>query len=308
MPRKDLDIVECHCDQVDMASRAVWVGFWVNLFLAGFKLFAGIVGASSAMIADAFHSLSDILTDVVVLVSIKFSRRPPDETHDYGHGKIETVAATVVGIVLFGVGFEILYSAGRKIYAALAEGIFPGVPGGIALAAAVISIALKEGLYHYSVRVATKTRSSAVYANAWHHRTDSLSSVAAMFGIGGAMIFGARWTILDPAAAFVVGFFVLWAAVRIFAEGMGELLEKSLDPQTEQEILDIISAVEGVRDPHNLRTRKIGAAIAIDVHIRVPPAMTVLDAHRINDEIEARLRQRFGENTIINIHTEPDEA
>jgi len=308
MGKLHTEIEHRHCDVPAAASRTVIVGMVVNGILILLKFAAGIAGRSSAMVADAVHSLSDFLTDIVVLVSLKISRRPPDQSHDYGHEKFETLATAIVGVVVFFAGAKILYSAGKKIFALIASGessLFPG-PTGVALAAAVISIGLKEGIFRYTIAVGRRIGSSALVANAWHHRSDALSSVAALVGIGGAMILGPRWAVLDPIAALVVSAFIIRASYKIIAPSIGELMEQSLDENTEREILRIIEGVEGVRNPHNLRTRKIGNKIAIDVHIRVPPDMTVLEAHRINDRIEIRLRQRFGENTIINIHTEPE--
>ncbi len=277
---------------------------FVNIALFAFKLVAGIVGRSGAMIADAVHSASDFATDIVVLVFVRISAKPRDDDHDWGHGKYETLASLIIGVALFAVGIEILADSAEKI-AAVASGEVLPRPGVIAIIAAAVSIIAKEALYHYTVRIGHKVDSPSVVANAWHHRSDALSSVGALIGIGMAYFLGEKWRIADPIAAIVVAALLLKVAYDLCRTALAELLEKSLSKEVEEEILSIISATPNVYKPHNLRTRRIGANIAIEVHIRVDGAMTVHDSHEISRDIERALRHRFGEQTAVAIHIEP---
>lgn len=284
--------------------RVTLLGMFVNIALFAFKLVAGIVGRSGAMIADAVHSASDFATDIVVLVFVRISTKPRDDDHDWGHGKYETLASLIIGVALFAVGIEILADSAEKI-AAVASGEVLPRPGIIAIIAAAVSIIAKEALYHYTVRIGRKVDSPSVVANAWHHRSDALSSVGALIGIGMAYFLGEKWRIADPIAAIVVAALILKVAYDLCRTALAELLEKSLSKEVEEEILSIISATPNVYKPHNLRTRRIGANIAIEVHIRVDGAMTVHDSHEISRDIERALRHRFGEQTAVAIHIEP---
>lgn len=284
--------------------RVTLLGMFVNIALFAFKLIAGIVGRSGAMIADAVHSASDFATDIVVLVFVRISAKPRDDDHDWGHGKYETLASLIIGVALFAVGIEILADSAEKI-AAVASGEVLPRPGVIAIIAAAVSIIAKEALYHYTVRIGRKVDSPSVVANAWHHRSDALSSVGALIGIGMAYFLGEKWRIADPIAAIVVAALILKVAYDLCRTALAELLEKSLSKEVEEEILSIISATPNVYKPHNLRTRRIGANIAIEVHIRVDGAMTVHDSHEISRDIERALRHRFGEQTAVAIHIEP---
>ena len=281
-----------------------FVGFAVNLVLSLLKLVAGVFGRSGAMIADAVHSFSDLATDIVVIVFARISAKPRDDGHDYGHGKYETLATILISIALGIVGVGILADSIRAIRVVIDGGLLPR-PGLIALVAAVLSIAAKEILYRYTVREGRAIDSPSVVANAWHHRSDALSSLGTLVGIGCAYFLGERWRIADPIAALIVAVFIFKIAFDLIRTGLGELLEKSLPEETEQEILRIVTADPAVREPHNLRTRRIGAAIAIEVHVRVDGAMTVACSHALTVAIERRLRARFGEGTMIAIHVEP---
>ena len=284
--------------------RVTFVGFAVNLVLSLLKLVAGVFGRSGAMIADAVHSFSDLATDIVVIVFARISAKPRDDGHDYGHGKYETLATILISIALGIVGVGILADSIRAIRVVIDGGLLPR-PGLIALVAAVLSIAAKEILYRYTVREGRAIDSPSVVANAWHHRSDALSSLGTLVGIGCAYFLGERWRIADPIAALIVAVFIFKIAFDLIRTGLGELLEKSLPEETEQEILRIVTADPAVREPHNLRTRRIGAAIAIEVHVRVDGAMTVACSHVLTVAIERRLRARFGEGTMIAIHVEP---
>lgn len=284
--------------------RVTFVGFIVNLVLSAAKLVAGIVGRSAAMTADAVHSFSDLATDVVVIAFARISSKPKDENHDYGHGKYETLATVLISLALAVVGAGILFSGIRSIRVVLDGGTLPR-PGAIALVAAVISIVVKEILYRYTVRVGRRIDSPSVVANAWHHRSDALSSLGTLVGIGCAYFLGERWRIADPIAALVVAVFIFKIAFDLIRSGLDELMERSLPAETEEEILRIVTANPAVREPHNLRTRRIGASIAIEVHVRMDGDMTVRQSHALTEDIEQRLRERFGVGTMIAVHVEP---
>lgn len=284
--------------------RVTWIGFAVNLALSVGKLAAGIRGHSSAMVADAIHSASDFATDLVVLLFVRVSAKPRDEDHDYGHGKYETLATLLIGAALAGVGLELLWSSGTAIRD-FTRGILPARPAAVALWAAVVSIAAKELLYRYTARVGRTVGSPSVVANAWHHRSDALSSVGTLAGIGCAYFLGGDWRLADPAAAIVVALLILRVAWQLMKMGLDELLEKSLTREEEERILALIAADAAVESPHNLRTRRIGQNIAVEVHIRVDGAMSVTESHRLTVEIERRLRDAYGAGTMVSIHVEP---
>lgn len=276
----------------------------MNVFLLLFKFIAGIFGHSSAMLADAVHSFSDFITDIIVVVFVKISALPEDEGHDYGHGKYETLAGLLVSLFLFFVGLGILVNASLSIYG-FYHGRSLAVPSQIALWAALISIVMKELLYRYTVRVSKIVRSPALEANAWHHRSDAFSSVAALIGIGGAMILGKDWAILDPVAAFLVSLFIIKASFGLMKSCLDDFLERSLPDELEKKMEEIILSVPGVGFPHHLRTRRIGSYYAIDVHIRMDGGLSLHEAHQKSVEVEKRLRCEFGEFTYITIHLEP---
>ena len=277
---------------------------FVNMVLFLFKLVAGFVGRSGAMIADAVHSASDFVTDVVVLAFVRISAKPRDDDHKWGHGKYETLASLLIGVALFAVGVDILMDSADKIKAVANGEVLPR-PGAIALIAAAVSVVVKEALYQWTLCKGKKLNSPSVVANAWHHRSDALSSVGALACIGLAYFLGEEWRIADPIAAIVVAALIIKVAIDLCRTALAELLEKSLPREVEEEILSIISATPNVHKPHNLRTRRIGSNIAIEVHIRVDGAMTVYDSHEISKDIERALRARFGEQTAVAIHIEP---
>lgn len=275
-----------------------------NFLLMGFKFFAGIIGHSPAMIADAFHSLSDFITDIVVLIFVGISAKPQDSSHDYGHGKFETVASFLIGIGLGAAAVGIIAS-GAKSFASWLGGTQLEAPGRLALWAALVSIVVKELLYRYTIARGRKLDSTAMIANAWHHRSDALSSIAAAIGIGGALILGERWTILDPLASVIVGAMLVKVAIDLLKGSMAELTDSSLPADTESEIEALITSVPGVSEPHNLRTRRIGNRIAIEAHVRMDGDMSLNEAHEKVSAIENELRGRFGRNTHVIIHMEP---
>ena len=284
--------------------RVTFIGFAVNLLLAGIKLAAGILGRSGAMVADAVHSFSDMATDVVVIAFAKISAKPKDEGHDYGHGKYETLATIIISLALAAVGTGILVNSIGAIRVVVDGGLLPR-PGTVALLAAAVSIVVKEILYRYTVREGRRVSSPSMIANAWHHRSDALSSLGTLAGIGCAYFLGDKWRIADPIAALVVAVFIFKIAFDLIRTG---LLERSLPEDVEEEILRVVAANPEVREPHNLRTRRIGASIAVEVHVRVDGAMSVCRSHELTEDIERRLRARFGEGTMIAIHVEPLKA
>ena len=284
--------------------RVTLVGSVVNLLLLVFKFVAGILGHSAAMLADAVHSLSDFVTDIIVIIFVRISSKPEDEGHDYGHGKYETLATAIIGLVLLFVGFGILWNGATSIWDFWQGGELKE-PGMLALWAALVSILFKELLYQYTVLKGRRLNSQAVVANAWHHRSDALSSIGTAVGIGGAILLGERWLILDPLAAVVVSLFIMKVAIQLLVPCVEELLEKSLPAEVEEKIKQEILAFPGVTSPHHLRTRRIGSSYAIEVHIRMDGQITLEEAHHTATAIENRLKSEFGSRTYINIHVEP---
>lgn len=291
-------------DRQKETYRVTIAGSIINILLLAFKFAAGILGHSAAMIADAIHSLTDFVTDAIVLVFVRLGSKPTDRDHDYGHGKYETLASAIIGVSLLVVGMMICYSGVTKTYHAMC-GEPLQQPGFIALAAAVASVVLKEWAYRFTVRVGRRCHSEAVVANAWHHRSDALSSVGTTVGIGGAIILGDKWAVLDPLTAIVVSFFIMKAAWSVLSKAVGELTDGSLPKETEDEIESIVNEDNEVSVVHNLCTRRIGDRIAIEMHVRMPGETSLYVAHRHATEIENRLKQRFGTATHISIHLEP---
>ncbi len=291
-------------DRERAICKVTYWGALVNVILTPAKLLAGIFGHSSAMIADAVHSLSDFATDLAVIVFVKIASKPSDDCHDFGHGKFETLSTVIIGIALFLVGSGILFSGAEKII-----GIYHGrsiqSPGTIALAAAVVSIIAKELLYRYTKRAGDLYKSSAVVANAWHHRSDAFSSIGTFIGIGGAILLGDKWLVLDPIAAVIVSLLIYKVAYSLVMPGINELLEKSLPKEIEDEILALVAEDPAVTAPHNLRTRRLGAGMVGQVHIRVDGEMSVSASHKLTQHIEERIVKRFGEWAHIIVHVEP---
>ena len=291
-------------DREKSIYRVTLAGSAVNVVLLVFKFVAGFLGGSAAMIADAVHSLSDFITDVIVLLFVKLSAKPEDSDHDYGHGKYETLATSLIGLALMFVGIMILYNGVCSIASAIMGSPLPQ-PGMIALAAALVSIALKEWAYRFTVKVGRKCESQAVIANAWHHRSDALSSIGTAVGIGGAILLGEKWTVLDPIAAVVVSVFIIRTAWQLTKQSAGELLEQSLPADMEREIVDIVAREPMTSEVHHLRTRRIGSHIAIEMHLRMPGDISLYESHQHATNIEQKLRKRFGASTHIGLHVEP---
>jgi cation diffusion facilitator family transporter len=284
--------------------RITHLSIWVNVGLAGLKLAAGLFGRSQALIADAVHSLSDFATDVAVLIGLRFSSKPKDSDHAYGHGKYETIVAAVIGLALAFVGIRIAGSAIHRVFDAQRGHPIPS-PSSFAFWAAVVSIAVKEWLYRATMKVARATGSSSLVANAWHHRSDAYSSIATAAGVGAAAFLGDDWLILDPIAALFVSVFLLKIAWRIVREQIGELTDQSLAPEVCAEILALARGIPGIEQPHNLRTRMVGRFPVIDLHVRLRADLPLREAHAIATTLERALRDRFGKETIANLHLEP---
>lgn len=283
--------------------RATWIGFFVNMVLSAGKLVAGIMGRSGAMIADGVHSASDFATDLVVLIFVKVSAMPKDEDHDYGHGKFETLATIIIGLGLLAVGIVIFCKSLKTIIFAANEPIEQ--PGAIALIAAAFSIIVKELLYQYTKKVGKNVNSPALIANAWHHRSDALSSIGTFAGIGGAYFLGQKWHVLDPVAAIVVSILIVKVSFDLIKPGIGEMLERSLPKEQEDKIEQIVLSNHHFSDIHNMKTRRIGSGIAIELHVRVPGSMTVSDSHDATEDVERKIKEHFGQHTQVILHVEP---
>ena len=284
--------------------KVTLIGSAGNAVLLTFKFIAGVLGHSSAMIADAVHSLSDFVTDLLVLVFVGISAKPQDQSHDYGHGKYETIASFLIGLALVGAAVGILVSGVLKLVAWWG-GQQLEAPGWIALWAALLSILIKELLYQYTARKGRTLDSQVMVANAWHHRSDALSSVGAALGIGLAIWLVRRWTVLDPVASVVVGLMLVKVAYELLKASVGELTERSLPADTEQEIEQIIQSFDDVCQPHNLRTRRIGNRIAIEAHVRMDGQLPLHVVHERATTIERKLKDRFGAKTHVTLHMEP---
>lgn len=297
-------LTEFNMERSKEIYKVTLVGGAVNVILLLFKFVAGILGNSAAMVADAVHSLSDFITDVIVILFVRISGKPKDKSHDYGHGKYETLAMTIIGMALLVVAIGILYSGIVKIVQ-WAKGGELAAPGMLALWAALLSILLKEAVYHYSMMKARQLSSQAVEANAWHHRSDALSSIGTAIGIGGAIFLGQRWTVLDPVASIIVGVFIVHVSLSLLRNGIGDLMEQSLPDEVEEEILQLAGSVKGVAEPHDLRTRRIGNHYAIELHILMDGHIPLREAHDKASEVEELLMSHYGEDTHVVVHVEP---
>ncbi len=287
--------------------KVTHLSVWINIVLTSLKLAAGVFGHSQALIADAIHSLSDFATDIAVLIGLRFSSKPRDSDHAYGHGKYETLVAAIIGLALAYVGIRIAGSAIQRIFHAM-HGDPLTMPSAFAFWAAVLSIAVKEWLFRVTMKVARTTGSASLVANAWHHRSDAFSSIATAAGVGAAVFLGHDWLILDPIAALFVSIFLLRVAWQIIREQIGDLTEQSLAPVVCEEILAMARGIPGIVEPHNLRTRMVGHCPVIDLHIRLRADLPLREAHDLATRLERALQHRFGKETIANLHLEPYSA
>ncbi len=284
----------------EKAGRAVTLlGIFVNAFLIVLKFFAGIFGGSQALIADAVHSVSDLFTDAVVLLGIKIGRKPPDEEHHFGHARIETLASAIVGLALIATGLYLGIEASFNIYRHTEYH-----PTELALIAAGISIAFKEALYHYTVLIGRRIKSQLILANAWHHRSDALSSVAVLLGVTGAFIKPA-WHILDAFAALIVSFFVIKVGLDILRKTLREFTDTAPRPEIIKKIMQCSLTVEGVLDAHDLRVRTSGGFYQVEIHIVVDGQMTVVEGHRIAKTVERCLAEEMDDLSSVIVHVDP---
>lgn len=289
---------------VHVARQVTWTGFWMNAFLGAGKVLAGVLGRSSAMVADGVHSFSDFVTDIIVLVFVGIGRRKANGEYQYGHGKFETFATMLLSLILGIVGVLFFVEGVEKTWHALHGGVLEE-PGWIALVAALVSIASKEWLYRYTRRAGERIHSAVVVANAWHHRSDAFSSLATLAGVAGAMFLGPRWRVLDPLAAMVVSVFIVTVAVKIGRPAVKELLEVSLPADVVEGMYHIIGMTPGVEAFHHFASRRNGNRMIVDFHIKVNPHISVEHAHRISTEVEERLREAYGRDMLVTIHIEP---
>lgn len=291
-------------ERYNEAMHVTKVGILANIVLVILKFIAGVLGRSSAVIADAVHSLSDFASDILVIAGIRLAERPADKTHKFGHGKFETLSAIFLSflLILTGIG---LFAAGAGKIIKFLKGTAIAKPGWIALFAAFVSILIKEFLYHYTIKIGRRINSQSVIANAIHHRSDSLSSLGALLGVGGAVFLSEKWRVLDPLAAIIVSFFIIQISISILKKSLDEFLEASLGEEIENEILEIAACIPGAENPHNLKTRSIGSYVAIDIHIEVDSSLNIKEAHDISSEVEKRLKERFGETAFVSVHIEP---
>lgn len=287
-------------------SSVTVAGALANLGLCAFKLVSGLVGKSSAMVADAVHSVSDLVSDIVVLVMVHISSKERDKNHDYGHGKFETLATVCVSLLLLAIGAKLMANGIKSIGTVLGGGELE-TPGTIAFWAAIVSIIVKEVLFQWTNAVGRKVNSQAMIANAWHHRSDALSSVGSAIGIGGAILLGGKWTVLDPIVGCIISIILIVVAVRMAMPAIAELTEASLPEDMERRITEIIESTPGIHNAHNLQTRRTGPDIVIDVHVLVDAQMSVAEAHAITERVEDALRREYGDHTQVSIHVEPGE-
>jgi len=286
------------------AIRTTNIGILWNIFLIVIKFLAAVFGHSSALFADAIHSISDFVSDLAVLAGIRMASRPSDPGHNYGHGKFETLATIIIAISLFAAGIGILWEGVVHILQII-KGQTAHPPTPLALEVAGASILIKEGLYRYTFAIGKQINSKPLIANAWHHRTDAFSSVTVLIGISGAYFLGGKWAMLDPIAAIIVGVFIIKFGFNILISNLNELLEASLGEEENEKIRTIAGQVQGVINPHDVKTRKIGNTIAVEMHIKVDPGLSVLRGHDIATEVENKLKRNYGEGIIISVHVEP---
>lgn len=293
-------------EAIKTIRKVTMTGVWINALLVVLKLFFGYSGQSDALVADGYHSMSDFITDLIVILFVAASYKKADADHPYGHGKYETIATVLIGIILFAVGAFIGFEGAAKLLKAIDGEILPR-PDVLTLYVAVISIALKEFCYRYTIKYGKKLNSSALIANAWHHRSDAISSVATLVGVSFAIFLGVKWRIMDPIASMLIAVMICISAVKIAMPSIKELLEVSLPDESIQKITEIIAEAPGVLRVHNLRSRMNGHSCIVDVNIHVDPDITVRAGHRIATDIERRLKQNFGPDLIIYVHIEPQD-
>ncbi len=289
---------------LEHATHVTLVGVLWNILLIVLKLFAGIAGKSSALIADAIHSMSDFVSDIAVLAGIRIASRPRDITHNYGHGRFETLSTVFIAICLIAAGAGIMWQGAVSIHKIWNMTVY-SAPAFMTLIVAAISIIVKEGMFHYTVRAGKKLNSQPLIANAWHHRTDAFSSIMVLIGIASAYFLGGKWVLLDPLAALIVGVYILNFAFRTLVSNLNELLDASLGEDENEKIKIKVSQLHGVEIPHNIKTRKVGNTIAVEMHIKVAPHLSIVEAHNIATDVEQQLKEMYGNDSFISVHVEP---
>ena len=305
--KNEVKIFSSTKEEIRIGRKVTIWGLWSNVFLSIFKILAGIFGRSSALVADGVHSISDLLTDFLVLIVISMSRRKEDAKHAYGYGKVETFGTFIISLLLVVVAIFIAVDGVKGVISAFNGQLLPR-PGWIALIMAVVSIIIKEVLFQVTRKAARRIGSTALEANAWHHRSDAFSSLATLFGIAGAMFFGARWRLLDPAAAILVSIIIIVMAIRLSRDSINELLEVSLPREIINHATEVIKETQGVEGYNHLRTRRNGSRKIFDFSIEVDPTLTIVKAHNIASKVERRLKKTFGPETLAVIHIEPHHS
>ena len=294
-------MTESKTSSAKAGRNATLLGLFVNAFLILLKFIAGIFGDSQALIADAVHSVSDLFTDAVVLFGIKIGRKPPDKEHHFGHARIETLASAIVGLALIGTAVYLGIEAALNIHRHTEHH-----PTGIALLGAGVSIALKEALYRYTVLIGRRLKSQLIVANAWHHRSDALSSVAVLLGVAGTLI-RPSWHILDALAALIVSFFIIKVGIDILRKTLREFTDTAPRPEIIEKLMQLSRTVEGVMDAHDLRVRTSGGFYQAEIHIVVDGQLTVVEGHRIAKTVEHCLAAEMDELDRVIVHVDPLE-
>lgn len=286
--------------ELSAGLRVTWVGAVVNILLTALKTLVGLSAGSQALVADGVHSLSDLFSDIIVVLGLRFGRKEADADHPYGHGRIETMAGMIVGLMLIAVAALLAYNA--------VSGLYEGVtrpPGVAAIVVAAASILIKEILYRYTIRVGTRIRSLALLGNAWHHRSDALSSVAVLIGVGAARI-NPDWAIADTLAALVVTYFVLRVGGKLVLAGAKEVVDTAPDRDILKQLEALATDVEGVEQAHDLKARYSGSDILVEIHIVVDPDITVRQGHRIADNARLKLLEAIPEVSRVLVHVDPE--
>ncbi len=285
-------------------NKVTLVAILVNLSLSGIKISAGLFGNSRALFADGLHSLSDFSTDIVAYLGARLGKKPPDDYHNYGYGKYESLSTLIISLFLGFVAVQIFIDGLESILSVIRGGTIEP-PSWLAFAAALASIALNEGLFRYALSVGKKIQSDSIIANAWHHRSDGWTSVGALVGIGGAILLGGEWAVLDPVAALIVSLLVLKIAIQTFLPAIRELMDFSVDQKLLDQIYSTIEQHKEIQEYHNLRSRKVSGKIILEFHILLDGNFSLKKSHDIADTLEEELKDLLGKNAIITIHIEP---
>lgn len=282
--------------------RVTWWGFSVNILLGALKVTAGWLGHSQAVVADGIHSITDTVTDVAVILGSYYWSRPADDSHPYGHKRLETTVSIFIGGILFLAGAGIIWDAVTTVYQPHAQH-----PRLIAFAAAAASIVIKESLYQWHRRVGSRVKSVSLTANAWHHRLDAFSSIPVLVAVGVALVYP-QWHLLDHLAAFFVAILICYAAIGIILSGFRELVDQGAPPEVCERIREFVSTHPSVCQVHNIRTRYAGNLLCVDLHVVVNSRMTVYEGHRVAEQVKALLLHEGPDILDVEVHIEPEEA